>query len=325
MQNILELQPNKISTDLTSYNFLLFSDAGLGKTTWAAKMFPERALILGFEYGFKGIPGVVGVSVPDYLSLLKYVEQLDTDEARAMYDTLIIDTTTKVAEVIEEYIMSQYGKNSVGEAKSHGGAYPLINRYYNLAFNRLKARGYNFVYICHAKTTEIKKGDEVLYKRYDPKMSDRLAGMIVPEVDYTFFLTLDKEGNRIMVTDKTLKNDGKQRTNLPLTMKLDIDTFLEEYRKGILEKAEGQFTSEKAKTTVVESKETQKDYKELVAEIKLLGKSLQEAGKGKEAIQVVNLNLGQDDNGIQRTLDMMNQDNVQVLEVILLELNKLKN
>ena len=63
MQNILELQPNKISTDLTSYNFLLFSDAGLGKTTWAAKMFPERALILGFEYGFKGIPGVVGRQV----------------------------------------------------------------------------------------------------------------------------------------------------------------------------------------------------------------------------------------------------------------------
>ena len=63
----------------------------------------------------------------------------------------------------------------------------------------------------------------------------------------------------------------------------------------------------------------------LVAEIKLLGKALQEAGKGKEAIQVVNLNLGQDDNGIQRTLDMMNQDNVQVLEVILLELIWEKN
>lgn len=323
MQNILELTPNKVTTDLTSYNFLLYSDAGMGKTTWATKMFPEKALIMGFEYGFKGIPGAIGVSVPDYLTLLKYVDQLDTDEARAKFDTLIIDTTTKVGEIIESYILSKYGKDSIGECKSHGGAYTYINRYYNMAFDRLKARGYNFVYICHAKSTDIKKGEEVLYKRFDPKMSDRVAGMIVPEVDYTFFLTLDKEGNRILVTDKTTKNDGKQRTNLPLTLPLDIERFKQEFAKGVEEKAGEYITNEKVNTTVVEAKKKSKDYKELVAEIKALGKSLQENGKGKEAIQVVNLALGQDDNGIQRTLDMMTKDNVELLEVVLLELNKL--
>ena len=56
IQNILKLEPNKISTDLTSYNFLLYAPPGIGKTTFATLMFPERSLILGFEYGFKGIP-----------------------------------------------------------------------------------------------------------------------------------------------------------------------------------------------------------------------------------------------------------------------------
>lgn len=323
MQNILKLTPNKVSTDLTSYNFLLYSDAGMGKTTWATKMFPNKSLILGFEYGFKGIPGAMGISIPDYLTLLKYVDQLDTDEAREKFDTLIIDTTTKVGEVVESYILSKYGKDSLGECKSHGGAYTYINRYYNMAFDRLKARGYNFVYICHAKTTDIKQGEEVLYKRFDPKMSDRIAGMIIPEVDYTFFLTLDKEGNRIIVTDKTTKNDGKQRTNLPLTLPLNIETFKEEFAKGVIEKAGDCITHSKVITTVVEAKTKSKDYAELVVEIKSLGKTLQDAGKGKEAIQVVNLALGQDDNGIQRTLDMMTKDNIELLEVVLMELGKL--
>ena len=156
IQNILEIKPNVISNDITSYNFLLYSPPCVGKTTRATKLIPEKSHIIGAEFGYKGIAGAKGVPVPDYYTLLQYVDQLDTDEAKAMYDTLIIDTTTKIGEIIENYILSMFGKDSLGECKAHGGAYPLINRYYNLAFNRLKARGYNFVYICNSATEEIK-------------------------------------------------------------------------------------------------------------------------------------------------------------------------
>ena len=49
MLNILNLTPNKLTTDLTSYNFLLYSTPGMGKTTFATKMFPTKSLILGAE------------------------------------------------------------------------------------------------------------------------------------------------------------------------------------------------------------------------------------------------------------------------------------
>ena len=153
--DILNIQPNKISTDLTSYNFLLYSMPGIGKTSLAVSLFPEKHFILGAEYGFKGIPGAIGVAVPDYFSLNQYVKQLDTVEARERFDTIIVDTTSKIGSMIEEYVLSQYGKNFLGDCKQHGGAYPLINRYYDLAFNKLKARGYNFVYICHANETSV--------------------------------------------------------------------------------------------------------------------------------------------------------------------------
>ena len=325
IQNILEIKPNVISNDITSYNFLLYSPPGVGKTTWATKLFPEKSLIIGAEFGYKGIAGAKGVPVPDYYTLLQYVDQLDTDEAKAMYDTLIIDTTTKIGEIIETYILSMFGKDSLGECKAHGGAYPLINRYYNLAFNRLKARGYNFVYICHSATEEIKNDkNEVVGYRYKPKMNDRINSLIEPEVDYTFFLTLDKDGERIMVTDNTTKNVGKQRTNLPTVMKLDIDKFMEEYKKGIEIKSEGNYTDVKISNNVTGFKSEDRDYKKIVKEIKLLGQELAKVGKLNDATAIVNNRLGKDDNGIQRTLDTCTQENVQMLETILFEIKKLK-
>lgn len=322
--NILEIKPNVLTTNLNSYNFLLYSTPGMGKTTWAHQMFPEKTLVLGFEMGGKGIPGIKVAPVPNYYTLLQYVDQLDTDEARNIYDTLVIDTTTKVGEIIEEYILSMYGKDSLGEAKAHGGAYPLINRYYNLAFNRLKARGYNFVYICHAKTEDVKNSkNEIVGQRYLPKMSDRINGLIEPEVDYTFFLTLDNAGKRILVTDNTPKNVGKQRTNLPVVMPLEIENFKVEFEKGINEKAEGNTTNEKVQTTVIGFKQEDENYKTLVEKIKIKGKSLVEIGKGNEAFAIVNNRLGKDDNGIQRTLDSMTQENIQVLQTILMEISKL--
>lgn len=324
IQDILNLQPNQVTNDITSYNFLLYSSPGIGKTTWATKMFPERALIIGAEFGYKGIQGAIGVPVPDYYTLLQYVDQLDTDAAREKYDTLIIDTTTKVGEMIENYILSMFGKDSLSDCKSHGGAYPLINRYYNLAFNRLKARGYNFVYICHSVAIEIKnEKNEVIGYKYKPKMSDRINSLIEPEVDYTFFLTLDNDGNRILVTDNTPKNVGKHRTDLPLIIPMDIDKFNEEFKKGADAKAGGKATSEKINNNVTSFKQTERDYKEVVKEIKELGQSLAMLNKLNDATAIVNNRLGKDDNGIQRTLDNCTQENVQMLETIILELKKL--
>ena len=323
--DILNLQPNTVTNDITSYNFLLYSPPGMGKTTFATKLFPERALILGAEFGYKGIPGVIGVPIPDYFTLLQYADQLDTDAAREKYDTLIVDTTTKIGEMIENYILSMYGKDSLSDCKSHGGAYPLINRYYNLVFNKLKARGYNFVYICHSTAIEIKNDKkEVIGYRYKPKMSDRINSLVEPEVDYTFFITQNEQGERIIVTDNNPKSVGKQRTNLPLVMPLDINVFMDEFKKGVEEKAGSAITTQKISNNVTGFKSQDRDYREVVAEIKQLGQKFAEKGLLNDATAIVNNRLGKDDNGLQRTLDGCTQENIQMLETIILDLRKLE-
>lgn len=329
MQDILSLTPNKLSLDPSSYNTLIYSEPGMGKTEFAVKMAGERHLILGAEYGFKGIPGAIGVSVPDYLTLSNYVSQLDTEEARLKFDTLIIDTTTKIGEIITNFILSKFGKDFMGDCKQHGGAYPLINRYYDLLFNRLKARGYNFIYLCHAGKEPVnkKEGDKDiwLYDRYFPKMNDRLSTLITPEVDYVFFITKDKEDKRIIITDTTKKNYAKRRTNLPLSMPLDIDIFKEEFAKGIKEKGGDMVTNERSSTTVLDGNIEKENFKDVVNEIKILGRELREAGFGNEAIEINNLALGTDDNGVQRKLDAMTQNNIEMLKKLRFDLQELKN
>lgn len=328
IMNILEIQPNKLSTDLTSYNFLLYSEPGVGKTTLAVNMF-KKHFIIGAEYGFKGIPGAVGVSVPDYFALSQYVKQLDTAEAREKFDTIIVDTSSKIGSIIEEYVLSMYGKNFMGDCKNHGGAYPLINRYYDLAFNKLKARGYNFVYICHSDVEIFRNeaGDEI-NRYYRPSLKDRLRKMIEPEVDYIFFLTKDKEGNRIAVTDSTTKNFGKSRSNLPTVVSIENEgkELLEALRNGIVEKGGELITEERANTTAIQKESSERDYLEVITEIKKLGMELSQKDRevAKAAMEITNNALGTNDDGVQRKLDEMTQLNYQVLIKILADLTDLK-
>ena len=322
IQDILNLKPNVITNDLSSYNFLIYGDAGCGKTTLAVELFP-KSIILGAEYGFKGINGAIGVSVPDFYTLMQYCEALDTDEAREKYNTIIVDTTTKIGEIIESYILGMYGKNTLGECGAFGKAYQMVSRLYNQCFNKLKARQYNFVYICHAKATDIKQGEEVLYQRYTPKMSDRLDGLITPEVDFVLFLTHDKNNDKVIISDNTPKNYAKRRIDLPLSIPLSAEVFKEEFAKGIEKKSKGNFTTEKKDTTVVASKEKERDYKVVVKEIQELGKKAKEKGILKEALDIVNKGLGTDEQNVQRTLDVVTQSNIEMLEVVKSQLEKL--
>lgn len=324
IQDLLKLEPTKLNINLTNYNFLIYAEPGIGKTTFATQLFPEKSLILGAELGYKGIPNVYGVPIPDYLTLRKYVDQLDTVEARDRFDTLIIDTTTKIGEIIEQYVLSIYGKETLGDCKAHGGAYPLINRYYNKLFDRLKARGYNFIYICHSVESEI-KGDmgQVVGVKNVPKMSDRLNSLISPEVDFIFYLTFNGDRQRIVVTDQTQYNVGKQRIKLPTVMPLDAKMVKEEFEKSIDSISNGDYNNSIIKNTVMGHKTPERNYTEILAEIEFLYQSIVGVGLEGSAIELVNGILGKDDSGIQRTLSNMNQSNAESLEVIVIELRKI--
>jgi len=62
--NLLQLQPHKVSTDLTGYITYLYGAPKTGKTTLASQM--PGAILLAFEKGYNALPGVVAQDITSW-------------------------------------------------------------------------------------------------------------------------------------------------------------------------------------------------------------------------------------------------------------------
>lgn len=320
VENILNLKnnANKVSLRPDSYNYLFYGLPGSGKTSIAASMFPNHIMIQG-EIGSKGLLGVNGVPVADYKDLYDLCNVLSKDQVKEAYDTVIVDTATKIGKLIENFITGKHGKEVMKDVYTRGGAYPLIDKYWDECFNKVKSKGYNFVWLCHAATEDVKdpkNDDRVLYKKYSPKLSGRISGLIEPEVDYTFFFTHNNEDLKV-VTCRTKKNEGKNRTNVVRKMPtvLDLSENPKESAKIILDeltisiKAYGadNITEEKVVTNLEQSIRKSVDIEILKEEVKANAAKLKEAGKFEEAKNLMERAFGVDEDGNQRKLSELTQ------------------
>ena len=330
VENILNLknESNKISLRPDSYNYLFYGIPGSGKTSIAAAMFPNHLMIQG-EIGSKGILGVRGVPVADYKDLVDVCRVLSKDEVREAYDTIIVDTATKIGKIIESFITNKHGKEVMKDVYTRGGAYPLIDKYWDECFNKVKSKGYNFVWLCHAAADDVKdpsNDDKVLYKRYYPKLSGRISGLIEPEVDYTFFFTLSSQDKVSVVTARTKKNEGKNRTNvckkMPTVIELSDNPtesakiILNELTESIKAYGAGNITEEKVVTNLEEKARESIDIDILKQEVKRLAEELSKIDKKDEARVMMQQAFGVDNDGNQRKM----ADLTQSAETTLLKL-----
>ncbi|MBP3906311.1 MAG: AAA family ATPase [Peptostreptococcaceae bacterium] len=320
VENVLNLKnkKNKISLRPDSYNYLFYGLPGSGKTSIAAEMFPNHVMIQG-EIGSKGLIGVNGVPVADYKDLYDICNVLSKNEVRDAYDTIIVDTATKVGKIIENFITNKHGKEVMKDVYTRGGAYPLIDKYWDECFNRVKAKGYNFVWLCHTNTIDVKdpkNDDKVLYQKFSPKLSNRISNLIEPEVDYTFYFTHSGEDLKV-VTCRTKKNEGKNRTNIVRKMPTVLDlsenpkvsarTILDELTLSIRAYGDENITEEKVTTNLEESIRESIDIEILKEEVKRLAGELKENGKGEEAKNLMERAFGVDEDGKQRKLSELTQ------------------
>lgn len=321
VENLLTLEKTKINGNQLSCSFLIYGQPGIGKTTFSTQLFGDRSILLGAEYGFKLIPNIYAVAVPDYITLTQYVDQLDTDEIREKFDTIIIDTVTRIGEIIEAFILSKYGKDSLGDCKPLGGAYPYINLYYNRLFDRLKKRGYNFIYICHATVGEIKDLGGNVVKKIKPLLTDRISKFLEPEVDFIFYLTQNPQGEKMVVTDNTPYNVGKQRIKMAQFLPLNAEIVKKEIADSIERESSGQVNNELRGH--IQSFKSERNYQEILRDIQTIYENIKDEQLKEQIVIYTNKMLGTDYNGEQITFATANQDNAESLELILLELKKL--
>ena len=175
MLDILSLKPNKVSRDMRGYSVMLYGTPKSGKTTTASK-FPN-ALLVAFEKGYSAIPDVIAAPINSWTEFRQLLKQLEKDEAKATYSTIVIDTADIAYDYCVKYICAKASdaKNdyeNIGDIP-YGKGYKMAETEFDECLRKILQMDYGLVLISHAtdKTFTDTNGNE--YNQIVPTLDNR--------------------------------------------------------------------------------------------------------------------------------------------------------
>ena len=204
MIDILNIQPSVISRDLKGKFVCIYSLPKVGKTSMACQ-FPKN-LLLGFEHGWNAIGGVKAIDVTKWADFKLILRQLEKPEAKAMYDTITIDTIGIAWDACEQYICAQNGVQKISDIP-WGGGYSACKKEFESCLRKITQLGYGLVIIAHVERRIEKRADDSEVEILGPAIPKRAYEIVNQLVDIIGYIDVswDEEGNteRWLYTRKT--------------------------------------------------------------------------------------------------------------------------
>lgn len=160
--NLLNIQPHKVSRDLSGYITFIYGQPKCGKTTFATQM-PQH-LLLAFEKGYNALPGVIAQDINSWGDMKQVLRELKKAEVQQVYKSIIIDTVDIAAELCQKYICQQLGIENVGDGGFTNNGWSKYKKEFEDTFRTLTMLGYAVVFISHVKRNEDSKTGEITIK-----------------------------------------------------------------------------------------------------------------------------------------------------------------
>ena len=159
----------------------------LGKT-YQATRFP-KPYYLRFEQGINAISGLPYASLNKWSDFKRINKQLTNPKtigkARAMYSTIIVDTTDVAIKWCERYVCGQQGVTRLNDGNDGFGLWKEYENEWFNEWNKLLNAGYCIVFISHSEMRKMKHpvtGEE--YEQLYPKGDKRTIDLIIDAVDF---------------------------------------------------------------------------------------------------------------------------------------------
>lgn len=323
--NLLDLETVKVSRNIEDYSLMLTAPTGYGKTPFLAELYGKRALILSFENSQKGIGGAHAVQIDSYETLMFYVSQLENPMVRQKFDVVIIDTLFLLDYMCEKSVTDSYGKDLLSDCLKWNRAYKIVDKRFLTVIKRLQKMNYAMAYVCHPIEKKVKAPNGQEYTKIEPKVSDRIKDLLLPEIDIRLFASYDAEGNKVIYTQGTPFFDARCRVgDIDVVIPFDTQALRTAFAEGVDRK----FDDKELIVERIEKKNMvlgqDREFTEVVNELMTLGQELEAAGFGAQAQSVVAGELGCDDEGRQRTLSDINEKMQPALEVMIVKLKEIK-
>lgn len=319
--NILNLEENKVTTNLNQYPMILMSLSGDGKTTTMDKILRQIAtddkkpLFLMFEDRYQHIPGIMAVRIHNMGELQAVVQQLLTPQAKEKFSSVVVDTLDKCDDMISQYVATNKSVEIVGDI-----GYGKGNQYVKSAglfINNLKNYGYCVHYVVQADrvTNFATSKTEIV-----PKVNKELWKVAYTDAYLCGFLQVDAlKGTRTITFKKTMEIP-LLKDSIGMPDKVEIDKFDKTLLASIEKMAGGKLTNEE---TIVSKKEDTRDFAKLKQQAKELGGKLYEKGLGADCQLVMNQVLGMNEDGTPRPFDTIIEAQIDLMEVLVLKLQDL--
>lgn len=199
--DLLAIEPNKVSTDLSGYITYIYGEGKTGKTTMASKM--KNALLLAFEPGYKAIPGIRAQDITSWAQVKQVQRQLRDPKVKEAYKSIVVDTVDIAAALCEKYVCSQAGVERLNDVP-YGQGWTKVKKEFEETFRAIAQDGYALFFISHSKDKVFKAKDGTEYNQ------------IVPSCPTTYNEIVKNMADIYAFAEKYLDENGENRVRLNL-------------------------------------------------------------------------------------------------------------
>lgn len=203
---------NTSDKENTFVNVIVYGDSGVGKTSLVRSLPESDTLVVSLEDGLLSLKG----TSYDYVNAKTVSQILEIVESDAInkYKTVVIDSITELSQ--NTYLDLKKKYNDPKMAMKLWGDF---SEQFSVLFKTLRRLEKNILAIALPRDKEDEAG--VLVKKPDVygKSSDR----IIAWFDECFYMYVDKEGNRKLLTETSKNVQAKDRSGkLDKTINADI-------------------------------------------------------------------------------------------------------
>ena len=237
--SLLQLQPHKVSRDLSGYITYIYGPGKIGKTTFGTQM--PGALLIAFEKGYNALPNVLPKDIESWAKFKMTVRELKDPEVKKRFHSVIIDTIDIAASMCEKYIITQAGVDSLNQIP-YGQGWTRVKRELEDTFRAITQLGYAVLFISHDKDKTFTRQDGTQYNQIIPTLGNSYNLIIKDMVDiygYAHSVVQDGESKRVLTLrslDNTIDCGSRFRYMAP-EVKFSYDGLVEALNNAIDEEA----------------------------------------------------------------------------------------
>lgn len=193
--NIFKPDISQVVKGIEGKAILLYGSNGVGKTLNATKA--PKPYIICFENGLGAISNVAYSTITKWTDFLSVVKQFTApatrDQAKEMYETIIIDGLEGLGQLCEPYVAAMYNADSVKSGNKGFGLWSEFEAELRKPIKALCSSGFTVIFLGHEAEREfptltMNADGEYKMKKLYPKGEKRAIDTIINECDIVGYI-----------------------------------------------------------------------------------------------------------------------------------------